>query len=350
MTHPAAPEQVSPHTRPAGPGGHIDPRGQLLLSITVWTLALGAVVAAAAVTVVVLNRTVYSPRLAVQRYADALVDHDAPAALAALGRRAGEQDLLLDSGVLAGAPSAPADVRVSGSTGAGSRRAVTLRYRLGGVEYATVFHVERHGRLYGVFDRWRIAADALPELRIHAPRTDQVSVNGRTVPVPVRGGVASLRTLYPVLYTIGYQTQFETAAPQQVAVAGTPGTTRVALDPEPSALLTETVTRQVRDWLNGCTSSGVLAPAGCPFEYQTSQRINGRVTWQITSWPTVRLLETPDADRWEMPAAAAQAEISGNQTRLYDGRRSDFQAREDFSLAGTVTRDGQVVTFTPAAG
>ena len=244
-----------------------------------------------------VNATVYSPEAQVERYLDALADGDGATALGLAGGgdategsgtpgpAPGTATTLLDGEPLAAGFSALEDVTVSRGEESGDEVEVAVGYGVDGQDHATTFTVERVGRDWLFFDRWRMAPVPMSTVRV-APGVWPAEAAGQQLASTVNGvevtltGDSSPAQDFAVLPPLAVEgsaasTYLEAAPARTVRGRGRsvatapPGTWTCSTRMRSAA----EANRQLDEYLARCTGQQVLHPAGCPMGYETLNRI-----------------------------------------------------------------------------
>jgi hypothetical protein len=299
--------QPEPAGRPGRPGR----------TLALWGGAAALVLVAGGVATGTVNATVYSPEAQVERYLDALAEGDGAAALGLAGGGPGSGDAgpapgtattLLDGAPLAAGFSALQDVTVSRAGESGDGVEVAVGYRVDGRDRSTTFVVERVGRDWLFFDRWRMAPVPLSTVRV-APGVWPAeaagqhlagSVNGVEVTLTGESSPAQDFAVLPPLAVEGSATStYLEAAPARTVVDGADPSRPLplALDLQYTDEVATAANRQLDEYLARCTGQQVLNPAGCPMGYETLNRIPPEsISWSVAPDPTLEIAPLPGGE------------------------------------------------------
>ncbi len=322
MAERADPQGPATGTGPAGPAegsaGPVRP-GRPGRTLALWGGAAALVLVAGGVAIGTVNATVYSPEAQVERYLDALANGDGAAALGLAGvgtgtggegsgdagPALGTATTLLDGAPLAAGFSALQDVTVSRHEESGDTVEVTVGYGVDGRDHATAFTVERVGRDWLFFDRWRMAPVPLSTVRV-APDVWPAEAAGQQLAGTVNGVEVTLAgepapaqdfaVLPPLAVDVSGTSTYLAAAPARTVVDGTDPSQPLPLnlDLQYTDKVAAEADRQLDEYLAGCTGQQVLHPAGCPMGYETFNRIPPEtISWSIAPDPSVEITPLP---------------------------------------------------------
>lgn len=358
-----------------------------------WWWGGGAVLALAAggIAIGTANATVYSPEAQVQDYLDALAAGEGGTAMslassgAEAGLPAGTATSLLQGEALQTGMAALGELTVTRGTDAPDGRSteVSVGYAVDGRQHSTTFSVEKAGRDWLFFDRWRMAAVPVQTVQV-APvnlPTEAASgpvtaaVNGVQAPLasagsPVgadgEGGTdgedgGGARTgqgfavLPPLVVDATFESTYLAADPARLVVEQA-----VPAEPaEPAVLdlamqytdaVSGEVNRQLEAYLTGCTEQKVLQPAGCPMGYDTVNRIPpDTIEWSVTGdlQATVVPLPAEGEDTTVMEPVEAHADLTLQEIDLVTGERLPVEHRDPFTLEADLDVTAETVTLTP---
>ncbi|WP_168199732.1 hypothetical protein [Citricoccus sp. SGAir0253] len=346
-----------------------------------WGGAAAVVLVAGGVAIGAVNATVYSPEAPVERYLEALEAGDGGTALALAGAGTalpeGTATTLLDGAPLAAGRAALGEVTVRQGERSGDRVPVEVSYAVDGREHSTVFTVERTGRDWLFFDRWRMTGVGLQAVRVEpAPWPGEAAghglaatVNGAEVPLAGEGVPArELAVLPPAVVDTAAAGTYLRAAPVRTVLDGA-GPGAAAGEPVPVELAVEyteeataEANRQLDAYLAGCTEQEVLNPTGCPMGYQTSNRVPPEsIDWSVAWDPAVRLLPLAQAaggsagggageDRDLTVAAPVEtrARLELQEIDLVSGEQRPVEHVEDLRLEGDLQVTPESLRYTPA--
>jgi len=296
-----------------------------------------AVAAVGVISVVLLNRTLYSPEGVVRTYFAALEAGDASSARALPGVLSPgvdpEQLVLLQ----AAAYTPPSRVSVSTATVVGREATVEASFVVDGSAERATFTLVAEPPLWGVFEQWRFAEPPLGGLQVTVTHDTSFQV-GEIGEVDIRsypGGRAeafSASATFPVFVGAGYEvyrdTSLLTATPRNVSVTDS-ALTEVTLDVGITPQFVTKAQEEIDDALTECVAQTVLMPTGCPFGYATENRWVGAASWSIVTNPRVTI--APGDDAW-LVSGDGVARISGEVQSLFDGSSSPVEVDREFRL------------------
>lgn len=358
-------------------------------TLALWGGAAALVLVAGGVAIGTVNATVYSPEAQVERYLDALADGDGAAAVglagvesgtgaegpARTGPAPGTATTLLDGEALAAGFSALQDLTVSRGEDSGDTVEVAVAYRVDGQDHTTTFTVERVGRDWLFFDRWRMAPVPLSTVRVEpgvwpaeaAGQQLASTVNG--VEVTLTGDSSPVQdfAVLPPLAVEGSATStYLEAAPVRTVVDGTDPSQPLplALALQYTDAVAAEANRQLDEYLARCTEQQVLHPAGCPMGYETLNRIPpDSITWSIAPDPTPEIEPLPsDGDSGEDTAGTpegedvtvaapirAEARLTLEEIDLVTGERRRVDHEQPMVLEADLQVRPDTVHYTPTA-
>ncbi|XKH53217.1 hypothetical protein LG293_03535 [Citricoccus nitrophenolicus] len=368
------PAQDGPGGRDAGAAGNR--RGRTLGPAWAWWGG-GAALAlvAGGIAIATVNTTVYSPEAQVEDYLAALAAGEGGTAVALASGDTPElapgtaTDLLQGEPLISGM-AALGELTVSRGedTPEGRSAEVLVGYTVDGEEHSTTFTVEKTGRDWLFFDRWRMAEvpvqsvqvvpTQLPPEAASGPLT--ASVNGIQAPLVTEQEETpgrSFAVLPPMVVEAGFESTYLRAEPARLVVDHTAATT----DPSADSLTldlalqyTDAVSAQVNEQLDrflaGCTEQKVLHPAGCPMGYDTVNRIPPEsITWSMAGDPraNVQELSAEGDDPTVVAPLEAEAILSLSEIDLVTGEQRTVEHHEPFTLEADLTVTPDAVRYTP---
>lgn len=321
-------------------------------------IAAGLVVAAAAV-IGLLNTLVYTPQAAVAAYVAALQSGDGATAMALsqgyLPDDAPESTstVLLDGKPLATASKTLADaVIVAVDTEIPeyardeehTQRVVEIRFRDAADEpRATSVVVDKVDTSWVFFSEWSLHPMPLQQVELQPSQMPQhatadapvAQVNGASTPLlGTQEQPATLATFAPSLLTLDYDgTYLAAAEAEHFAVTDVlaPGAkSQFGIDIGLTQAVDDAITEKVREQLERCTQQQVLKPTGCPFGYQTSNRVRPEtLTWSINAPEVEYSWENADPS---IDTIIATATLSGQEIDIGTGQVSAIDYQEVFAL------------------
>ncbi|CEA09156.1 hypothetical protein BN1051_02523 [Arthrobacter saudimassiliensis] len=303
------------------------------------------VVAAATVSIYLVNTRVYGPEAKVEEYLDALRAGDGGLALGLLNAAVPEG---ADAALLDGEPLAESvtDLQVqdiSAGDASGGQVPVAVTYTLGGSEGRTEFALRRAGTSWMFFTRWEFVPSTLPTVQVSAPNLAEAGVNGARVALPE--GTGTFAAFYPGRVGASYASKYFEAPEEAAVVESSSTSARLPLSTRATPALVEDVQEQVRGFLDGCTEGqNRLAPPGCPFYHFTNNRVEEPITWEIVEYPEVEISAGNQA--WVVAPLNGRAKVTATETDLFTGAKKPLVAETDFSFAArlSVGQDSAVLT------
>ncbi|MGW9550449.1 hypothetical protein ACWG8W_05290 [Citricoccus zhacaiensis] len=343
---------------------------------------------AGGIAIATVNTTVYSPEAQVEDYLAALTagEGGTAVALAAGDGSAGSPaelapgtatDLLQGEPLISGM-AALGELTVSrgADTADGRSTKVLVGYTVDGEEHSTTFTVEKTGRDWLFFDRWRmaevpvrsvhVAPANLPPEAASGPLT--ASVNSIQAPLVTEQEETPGRTfavLPPMVVEASFESTYLQAEPARLVVdhtaghdpdteAGTTDLSADSLSLDLALQYTDAVSTEVNEQLDrflaGCTEQKVLNPAGCPMGYDTVNRIPPEsITWSMAGDPQASVHDLPAEgdDPTAVAPLEAEAILSLSEIDLVTGERRTVEHREPFTLEADLTVTPDAVRYMP---
>lgn len=337
--------------------------------------AAGVTLIAGAVTVAVLNSTVFTPEAVVERYLDAVREGDGATAfgLAQAHFAAAEQPgqnpdglstALLDgealASTLAGVEELEVDEVGPEESELDADAVVRVSFTVDGAQHDTEFGVDREGRDWGVFSHWRMQPVDLQEVVLEPSglpdnaAADAPVADVNEVPVPLTGRDAESQSRFavlpPAVVTAQYDGSFVASVSPGRAVIGTAGDDhhRLELALGATEALTEEIQRQISEHLTFCTDQKVLQPAGCPMRYWTTNRVTpDSIEWTIPETPEIFLEHEDDASQIQIAGVDAVARITLEEIDLVTGEARTVEEDLPFELQADLTVTPERVVVSP---
>ncbi len=317
----------------------------LIRVLTAWLLALLLAVAVGALTIFLVNSRVFGPEQQIRNYFQALKDGSGEEALGILNARVPDADpSMLDGAALkaAAAPIDNLDVGEPQSSG-GQRVTVPVTYTLDGEELTSSYTLENVGTRWLFFDTWEFVPTPLPTVQLSVINQNTATLNGTPVAMP--GGENSFAVFYPGKYESHYTSQYF-AAPAQTTVVNTrQDKARASLSTHATDKLRKDVGQQVKNFLDECALQKVLQPTGCPFYFNTENRIVGNIKWNITEYPEIVI--EPNNGRWIMRPLSGAALLTTTQQDLFTGQIIPLEVESHFSFTARLDVTDSNITVTP---
>ncbi|WP_125615863.1 hypothetical protein [Specibacter cremeus] len=319
---------------------------RLIKIAAAWLLVLMLAIAAAVVTIVVLNASYFSPQKPVQDYLAALSAGDGAKALGLLRAQVPASNAaVLDGPGLAASQAALKNVTVGDATSLpGDRAAVAVTYTVDDREASTTFTLQRGPRRWLFFDSWAFVPAPLPTLDVSIVNTQRATLNGVDVNMP--GGKNSFAVFYPGRYSAEYKSTLFTAAPVARTVTDpAKPVPAVVLATGPSKELLSGVGQKIQGYLDGCAKQQVLMPADCPLSNVTDNRVVSPVKWSIVQYPDIAI--SAYGGQWVIAPLTVRAKVSYDEQNLFTGAVHPAAVTRDFSFGAKLAISGTTVTVTP---
>ena len=320
---------------------------RVLKAVGAWLFLIVLSVAAAAVTIALVNKYQYGPETDVKAYFDALQAGDGAAALGALNAEVPDSNAaLLDGEPLEAAAEKLDDVEISTVSSTSDQAVVRADYTLDGQEHSSEFTLHPADTQWGFFTVWDFDRTTLPTMHVTMPGSTAVDINGESV--ALTDSARDFAVFYPGIYTGSYTSPMVTAEPEQTLVTDPDAETDLTLDASPSDELKSQASEQIKTYLDTCAEQDTLYPAGCPFSYEFSGRVQDSVKWSIIEYPTTEIrLSGPNVDRWGLMDAPGTAKIEFISVNLLDGKTSQVSEEVPFTFKGTLEVTEEEATVTP---
>ncbi|MCT1802202.1 MAG: hypothetical protein DI613_14030 [Kocuria rhizophila] len=320
---------------------------RVLKAVGAWLFLIVLSVAAAAVTIALVNKYQYGPETDVKAYFDALQAGDGAAALGALNAEVPDSNAaLLDGEPLEAAAEKLDDVEISTVSSTSDQAVVRADYTLDGQEHSSEFTLHPADTQWGFFTVWDFDRTTLPTMHVTMAGSTSVDINGESV--ALTDSARDFAVFYPGIYTGSYTSPMVTAEPEQTLVTDPDAETDLTLDASPSDELKSQASEQIKTYLDTCAEQDTLYPAGCPFSYEFSGRVQDSVKWSIIEYPTTEIrLSGPNVDRWGLMDAPGTAKIEFISVNLLDGKTSQVSEEVPFTFKGTLEVTEEEATVTP---
>ncbi|WP_434615850.1 hypothetical protein [Arthrobacter sp. A5] len=311
-----------------------------------WLLGLMLAVAAAIITITMVNASFFGPQQPVRDYLQALRDGDGAKALGLLKATvpAGNPAVLDGSG-LKSAAAAIEDLQIGDpQEQADGRVKVPASYKIDGADHSTEFLLEPAGNRWLFFSTWTFVPAPLPTIDVSVVNETTASLNGVGVTMP--SGRSTFSVLYPGQYKASFQSGLFQAPSVTTAVTSAGDKPfAVELNTAPSPKLMADVNSQLHQYLDGCAKQQVLLPAGCPFSNHSDNRIVTPVVWSIESYPTVGI--SAYGGEWVIAPLTVKAQVSYQEQQLYTGAVVPVEEAQSFGFTAKLDTGGGSVTVTP---
>jgi len=302
-------------------------------------------VAAAVVTIVVVNTSYFGPQKTVQDYLQALRDGDGAKALGLLHATVPSVNAAVLNG--SGLKESQADIKdvsVGKPKGLpGNKSQVTVSYTIDGAKLSTDFELAKGPKHWLFFDTWTFVPATLPTLDVSVINATQASLNGIDVNMP--SGKNSFAVFYPGKYDAEYRSDLFAAPVVARNVTGPAAIPAVVLTTGPTTKLLSQVDETIHGYLDACAKQAVLMPADCPLSASTDNRVVSAVKWSIVSYPEVSI--TAYGGRWVMAPLTTKAQVDFQEQNLYTGEISKVKTVGDFGFSAKLSVTDSAVTVTP---
>ncbi|EMY33984.1 hypothetical protein D477_012101 [Arthrobacter crystallopoietes BAB-32] len=304
-------------------------------------------VAAAVVTIVLVNQKVYSPQHQVRAYFDALKDGDGSRALGLLNSTVPDANAaLLDGAPLKQSVAEIEDLEVGDPVVLDADRVeVPANYTIEGTPHTTSFELERSGTSWMFFDQWSFVPTKLPTVEVGVVNENEASLNGTRVALPE--GKNEFAVFYPGSFEAHFTSEFF-AAPVVESVLTEPEQSsgaRLSLETKATEKLIDEVDKQVRAFLDGCAEQAVLQPTGCPFSAAMDRVRDDSIDWEITEYPKIAI--NPSRGSWVMEPLVGTAKLNVVEIDLFTGVAHPRALEEEFNFTGSLAVNDGNVTLTP---
>ncbi|NYE95717.1 hypothetical protein FHU41_001967 [Psychromicrobium silvestre] len=311
-----------------------------------WLFGLLLAIAAAIITIQLVNANLYGPQQPVRDYFQALRDGDGERALGLLqAELPNAAPDLLDGDALKKSAEGISDVHIGNpATLSGGRVKITVSYQLGGQTQSTDFTLQPAGTQWMFFNKWAFVPSSLPTIEVSVVNEDQAMVNGVAVNMPA--GKNTFSVLYPGSYQAEYQDKLFTAKAVSVTVAS-PSTQSMpmALATEPSTELLQQVDTSLKNYLDQCATQKVLLPSGCPLSHHSLQQVDGSINWKIVEYPKAAISAYNGG--WVISPLTVKARIQYKEQDLGTGAFSNIDEEQDYGFTAKLSVNGNAITVTP---
>lgn len=340
-----------------------------------WGFATAGVVLLAAAAIATLNAVVYNAESVVKEYVAALQAGAGDTAMAVsnayLADDAPENisTVLLDGEALAASAAVLLDdteiVAVDSEVPESFRdeevtqRVVEIRYRdAEDNTEATSVVVDKVSTSWLFFDRWEMHPTPLQQVELAPSRMPANSKADEPVAriyeqaTPLLGEdsePAVVAAFAPSIIELEYHaTYLEAGEPQyhvvtDVLAAG--ATAEFGFQVQLTSAVDEAINQEVQQQLERCTSQTVLKPAGCPFGYETTNRVVPEtVSWSI-GMPEVQYswhASEPAIDR-----ILATAELSAQEVDIGSGQQAATDYEEVFEMSADLELTPENLRVSP---
>ncbi len=316
------------------------PENRLQHVVVIWMALFAVLLGAFALTVLIVNSTVYSASGFVTSYLQALQRGDTTEVLATPGviTITGANAQLLNADALG--PIDDITITSDVDQGAGIHL-VSYDVMLGGTPGSGAFQVMQGENRFGVFLSWSFLQSPVSELWVTPMHDASATVNGIDL---TSGNGASVATNYqvftPGIFTLTHHSAYLTATPFSTTVTKPGSAVSAVLNIRASEGFVSAIQGQVNEFLDECTTQEVLFPTGCPFGQELSNRVESIPTWSMTAYPKVTIAPGSEPGTWVVPEAQAAAHLVVDVRSLFDGSVSTFDEDVPFGLSWVMTING----------
>ncbi|KAA9395369.1 hypothetical protein FCK90_02925 [Kocuria coralli] len=311
-------------------------------AVGAWFFLVLLAVAAAWVTISLVNKYMYGPETDVRTYFTHLEEGDGARALGAINAQvpSGTDATLLDGDALRQATETLSDVEISTVSQDADSAVVRADYTLDGQEHSTEYHLHPADTQWGFFTVWSFDETPLPTLTVSMPGVTSIDINDTSAAMP--DSTQEFAALPPGLYTASYASEYVDAEPESIALTAPDQDESATLAARPSQKMTDEVQRSISADLKQCTDQRTLFPADCPFSHEFGGRVQGTPTWKIVEQPEPEISVSAGSDTgWSLSEARGVAEVSFTSVDLYDGTTEEHTERVPFTYQATIGFDDQ---------
>ncbi len=320
---------------------------RVLKALGAWLFLVLLGVAAAAVTIALVNKYLYGPETDVRAYFEDLRDGDGGQALGLLNAQVPDANAaMLDGDPLEVSAEDLEDVEVSTVSDDGERAVVRADYTLAGERHSSEFSLHPVDTQWGFFTVWAFDETPLPTVTVRLPGATSVDVNGMSVALPESSGEFS--AFFPGVYTASYTSELVAAEPESAVLTDPGQHAEIVLEARPTEALEQEVDRQLREHLDACADQTGLFPSGCPFSFEFDGRVSGDVEWTIESYPDPEIVVgSKGGGGWALEPARGTARIAFDSLDLFTGDVERLERTVPFEVAADLTIDGSTVRVDP---
>lgn len=310
-----------------------------------WLFVLMVAIAAAIITITMVNDSHFAAQKTVQSYLQALREGNGQRALGLLNARVpGADAAVLDGAGLAKSQDGLSDFNYAESTSPEGQTKVSLAYKSKGADLHTDFLLTPGPKKWLFFDSWTMVPTTLPVINVSVVNANQAEVNGVAVNMP--GGKNSFATFYPGTYSASYNSAlFQAPAQERTVSSPTSGVQAVSLATQASSALLDKINSTLRTYLDSCAKQTVLMPAGCPLSASNNNRVISPIKWSIVDYPKANV--SPFGGRWVLAPLTVKAQVDYQVQDLFTGQNSEVKTADDFGFTARLTISGNSATVTP---
>lgn len=303
-------------------------------------------IAAAIITIGVVNDNEFGPEKTVSHYLQALREGDGATALGLLQAKVPSANAAaLDGPALAQSQAALEDVSIAEAVDApDNQKRVTVSYTIDDAGFSTDFLLNPGPRQWAFFDTWTMAPTTLPTVSASVVNANEASINGVQANMP--GGRNSFAVFYPGSYEVEFRSALfaAPAVTRHVTNADQP-VPAVALASGPTSNLLSQVDGVIRTYLDDCTQQAVLMPTGCPMSAVSNNRVASPISWSIAAYPAITI--SPYDGQWVLAPLTVKAQVAFQEQDLFTGLLQDVKQTSDFGFSARLQITGNDVSVTP---
>ncbi len=335
---------------PAAEAGTVDgvKNGTRLIRIAAaWLLLFMLGIAAASITIGVVNTQEFGPEKTVSHYLQALREGDGAKALALLHAKVpGANAAALDGEALARSQAKLENLTVAQAEDAPeNQKRVTVSYTVDETELSTDFLLTQGPRKWAFFDTWTMVPRTLPTVAASVANANEASINGVGVNMPE--GRNAFAVFYPGSYELEFRSALFAAPPVTRHVTNAEQSVpAVALASGPTSDLLAQVDGVLRKYLDDCAKQTVLMPAGCPMSAHSNNRVTSPITWSIAAYPAITI--SAFNGQWVLAPLTVKTQLAFQEQDLFTGLLHDVKQSLDFDFTARLQITGNDVSVTPA--
>jgi hypothetical protein len=304
--------------------------------------AVLALVIAAAITISVVNNSVFSPKNQVESYLDNVIDGNAEAALDGVKIDSADTGrVLLNDDVLGATERGITGYSITDVEVSGDAATVTAEIDQDGEPSTQYFDVVRSGSEFLFFDDWSLGPQYFSSISLDLPETaTSIIVNGVDVaidPADLEYGYLSLPA-FPGEYVVelGDTTEFLAAEAQSTYVSAgmelSPDPLSFAL--EPTQAFTDEVGKQIDDLVASCAAEGLIESDDCPLSWYAFGDVTN-VVWTVVEPATFEIADY-GVDEWYVETDdRGVANLTYTRDTTYS-EPTDESDEVEYTVTGTV--------------
>ncbi|MEV7646252.1 hypothetical protein [Arthrobacter sp. NPDC089319] len=320
---------------------------KVLRTVATWLLCLMLAVAAAALTIVLVNAFVFSPQHQVKAYFNALEDGNGGTALGLLHATVPDANAaMLDGAALKASVDTLENLEIQDPVPAGDNRVdQPVSYTVDGVAHTTTFTLEKTGTTWLFFNQWSFVPSTLPTISVDVVNGNEASLNGTRVALPE--GKSSFAVFYPGSFEAHYASDYFAAPVVESVLTGPQNApdARLSLATEATPKLVDDLSGQVNAFLDSCAEQRVLQPSGCPFSASMDRVQDDTIDWSIEEYPEVKV--EPFKGSWVLSPLRGVAKLNVVEIDLFTGASVERELKQDFDFTGRLSVNDGHVTLTP---